>query len=850
MMGVQVHCPNPACGKTSTVPDDLMGRRVKCAHCGQKFTPAATVESGPAAETRAHAGKPAALPASAAVPQQIGRFQIRARLGSGAFGTVYRAYDPQLEREVALKVPQPGTLGDAQKVERFLREARAAARLRHPHIVPVYDAGHDGEHYYIASAFIEGRTLAGAIDEGPFDFCRAARIIRDLAEALAHAHGQGIVHRDVKSANIMLDDKGAAYLMDFGLAHRQDAQAKLTQEGAILGTPAYIAPEQAQSGEPLPASDQYSLGVVLYELLCGQTPFRGPCEFLIFNAIHRDPPSPRGVRRGVPRDLETICLRALSKRPEARYATCQDFADDIRRWLDGKPIQARRAGPIERAVRWCQRQPALAAACGLAAALFIAVIAAVGIGLTSGPATEEDPARRAEAEARQREDEQRRQAEMARLRVEREQAEAEAQRRTEQAGKAEADAETARQAKQQAELETEKARKAAAEKQAALEAEKARQSGKPLESTPAKPPSVRAVLGQERQALRFVSNVYDVSFSPDGKLLATISDLNNQGKVMVWDPDTGAQLAILEEPSRTSMAFSPDGKFLASGTHSGKVMLWDTAARKEPGSFPASKEAGGSVHILFSPDSKTLAGYTSDSVILWDVRTGQVRATVKAHKRVNELAFAPDSHSLASAGNDETAKLWDAATGNLKGTLKLGGPGGSRSVGLGFSPDGTRLVTLVYLRNNNEYVAKLWDVTTQKQLATLSHAAKPHRSELTRYLYYAGFSSDNKTLATAGWDGTVRLWDLSGQPQTALKGHMQPIQAMAFARNGRLLASGSSDKSVKLWDVNTAKEIAPLQHNDEVRSLAFAPDGRSLATVSGGQVKLWWVVSDPEPRAE
>jgi len=349
-MPIQVQCPNPACGSSASVSDELEGRTLRCVHCGQKFMaasmdaarreaphqPSATAASKRAAST-AHkvpadqGGKQPKRdghPSTADKLQRIGRFELREILGAGAFGTVHRAFDPQLEREVAPKVPRAGTLDSPKAVEPFLREAKAAAQLRHPHIVPIYDAGREGENYYIASAFIAGRTLAEAIDEGPMDFRRAAQIVRELAEALAYAHSLGIVHRDVKPANVMLDEKGQAHVMDFGLAHRHDPLEKLTHEGAILGTPAYMAPEQAvgKTSDPSPVSDQYSLGVVLYELLCGDTPFSGPPEIVIFNAIHQPPPAPRTVKPQIPRDLETICLKAMAKSPGDRYPACHHLA--------------------------------------------------------------------------------------------------------------------------------------------------------------------------------------------------------------------------------------------------------------------------------------------------------------------------------------------------------------------------------------------------------------------------------------------------------------------------------------------------------------------------------------------
>jgi serine/threonine protein kinase len=258
---------------------------------------------------------------------------------------VYRAYDPVLERDVALKVPLQGVITTAKVLERFLGEAKALARLRHPRIVPVYEAGCAGNRHYIAMGLIEGCSLFERHSERRFGLRRATEIVAELAEALAYAHSQGVVHRDVKPANVRLDDQGAVYLMDFGIAYRPDSGEVPLPPGMILGTPAYVSPEQAQGGQGnvLPASDQYSLGVVLYELLCGQPPFCGPPSYVLFHTIHHVPPSPHTVTPKIPRALAAICLKALAKCPDDRYAGCQDFADDLRRWLRGEtPLAGRR----------------------------------------------------------------------------------------------------------------------------------------------------------------------------------------------------------------------------------------------------------------------------------------------------------------------------------------------------------------------------------------------------------------------------------------------------------------------------------------------------------------------------
>ncbi|MCI0456477.1 MAG: protein kinase [Gemmataceae bacterium] len=309
-------------------------------------------------------------------PQTIGRYEIRGVLGIGSFGTVYRAVDPDLNREVALKVLRPERASDSAVVEQFLREGRAAALCDHPHIVPIYDIGRDGPHLFIVSKYIEGPSLAERVSEGPLDPRRAAEIVRALANGLASLHEQHVVHRDIKPANILLDNREGPRLTDFGIASLHPAASAQTDEAFPVGTPAYIAPEQLEGRAALPASDQYSLGAVLYELLCGRRPFLGPSMTIGYNILHQPPPSPRSVNPRVPRALEAICLRAMARRPEDRYPSCHDLAADLQRFLDGRRPEAYQPRLGKRLLGWVRRRPvgaALAGACTLAALAALAL---------------------------------------------------------------------------------------------------------------------------------------------------------------------------------------------------------------------------------------------------------------------------------------------------------------------------------------------------------------------------------------------------------------------------------------------------------------------------------------------
>ncbi len=333
---------------------------------------------------------------------KLGKFQLLQVVGRGAFGTVYQARDTDLERIVAVKVPRSGRFAGPEDEDRFMREARSVAQLNHPGIVPVYEVGHADELPYIVAEYVEGVTLNELLQYRRLEFVESADIVASIAEALSHAHERGVIHRDLKPGNILLERWGGvareesvsalrisqldsrrndtlrtcgrARLMDFGLARRDSGEASVTVEGQLLGTPAYMSPEQARGdvGKIDVRSDVYSLGVMLFEMLTGELPFRGTSRMVIEQVIHNDPPSPRKLVSHLPSDLETICMTCMQKDPAKRYQTASQLADELHRFLTGQPILARRISSLDRARRWCQRNPVVSS---LASLLILSLLA-------------------------------------------------------------------------------------------------------------------------------------------------------------------------------------------------------------------------------------------------------------------------------------------------------------------------------------------------------------------------------------------------------------------------------------------------------------------------------------------
>ena len=892
-MPISMHCPNAECGKASRLPDAHRGRWVRCPSCGHKFQvppePASSKSTQePVLAETLRTTVPAAKPAPSAqpgLPARIGRFVIQARLGAGAFGAVYRAHDPQLGREVALKVPHPGSLSEPRLVERFLREGRAAAGLHHPHIVPVFDAGQDGPHHYLAAAFIPGRSLAAEVATGPLAFRRAAELVRQLAEALAYAHEQGIVHRDIKPANVLLDEQGEAHLADFGLAHRADESGELTREGAVMGTPAYMAPEQAegQRGKPLPASDQYSLGAVLYELLTGEAPFSGPPAIVLYNVVHQEPEPPRQRNPHIPPELEAVCLKAMARHPEQRYPSCAELAADLRRWLEGEPVLARPLGMAGRCLRWLKREPKLA---GLAVLTVVCLLTAAGVATSMAQTLREKKTKTAES-ATKAAAEERRAAD--------EKGKAEKQNKAAQRA-AERGARAAREAKRQGAIADEAARRRSEQARKAREAEqdtkkqerKARQklydahlalAEKALDRKDSER-AFRALARHRDDDLResrwqtlwkrlpdeltwsdHKAQLTCLALRPDGRALASGSG-DQTVRLREWVSSVGQQPLTLRGHNHrvTSVCFSPDGKRIAAAgvdlepktrAAVGVVRVWDAAGGKEILSLGLNNHSINCV--CFSPDGRRLATTSTDQrVTVWDAATGLKQLSIHAHAdQITRVCFSPDGKRLATACKDGTVRVWHAATGrrlfhrkaNLNGTY-----------GVCFSPDGKWLATVGddtrpvpggpaswrwsdgdrYAAAGPAGIVKIWDAGSGQFLHTLKGGYSTLGSVC--------FSADGKRVAASDlWTGGIWIWDAATGAKQLLLDTSTRNLGISLSPDGNYLASGGADKKVTVWNVRTGRAIVTLRgHTDEVTSVCFSPDGKRLVSASKDRtVQVW-----------
>jgi eukaryotic-like serine/threonine-protein kinase len=774
------------------------------------------------AATMSYAAPSAAAASSGSAATSGSRFGILRPHAKGGLGQVSVALDSELNREVALKEIRPERADDPVSRTRFLLEAEITGRLEHPGVVPVYGLGSDprGRPFY-AMRFVKGDTLKEAIDRfhagggtGISDPRQWNLELRQLlnkfivvCNVMAYAHSRGVIHRDLKPANILLGPYGETLVVDWGLAKvvgRGEAAAEPdaveqtlepgsgsgsgsseTLPGTALGTPSYMSPEQSEGrvAQVGPLSDVYSLGATLYCVLTGKPAIDDADVGVALRRVQRGEfLPPRAVNPRVPQSLEAIALKAMSLKPEERYASPRPIADDLEHWLADEPVAVYREPLATRLSRWGRRHRTLAAGIGglLVTAVMALAISTALIGREQA-ATERERVRAvAAAESLRREDY------IHRIHL--------------------ADRE----------LTVDNLRRA-------LEL----LGGCPSDLRDWEWDYLERLCRVEPVVLRTNALVQSIAFRADGEQIVASSE---EGTVRVLDSRTGRLIQTIPGHGAAvfSVAFSPDGRHVALASEDRTIRLCDLATGRDV--FSRGGQVGDFVGVAYSvafrPDGRHLAGGSDDGLaIVWDVADGSEVFRLPGHEKAAEcVAFSPDGRLVATGSWAGILRIWDAGTGELIRAVPAHGQ--DRISAVAFDPDGRWLATASYDRT-----VKVWDATNGEPLRTLTgHAG---------LVSGVAFSRDGRRLASIGGeDKTVKIWDpLSGREVLNLRGHTDMCTCVAFSPDGRRLVSAANDRTVRIWDAGslTGKEgleSLSCEHDGEVASVAFSPDGRTLASTS------------------
>ena len=722
----------------------------------------------------------------------VGNYELIEEIARGGMGVVFKARQTRLNRIVAVKMIVSGGFASEEALDRFRAEAEALALLQHPNIVSIHEIGEWEGRPYFSMDYVPGKSLAELARVAPLPPRRAAECIHTVALAVQYAHDHGILHRDLKPANILMDADGHPRVTDFGLAKQiSSGNSGLTMTGQVLGSPNFVPPEQAggRAGEVGPRSDVYSIGAILYHVLTGHPPFAGATlETTLSMVLNADAVAPRLLNSGIPRDLETICLKCLEKEPGRRYQTAQELAEDLARFLNNEPTHARPINSAGRMVRWSRRRPAVA---GLA----LAVILACATGLTGIVLQSKRAEEHARNEKRERERAERT---ITRLEIER----AELFFRDDRAGDALANLARV--------LKREPTNRIAAERiMAALSARNF--------CVPAVPP------------LEHQDAITSATFSPNGSTVLTSS---RDHTARLWDSRTGQPvLSPLRHDAAVLWAsFSRDGKWIITASLDATARIWESDSGRRFG--PALQHKYGLSHAEFSPDG-TLAvtAATNGTFRVWRVRDGTAQTAVFGEP-VNATGaciahFSPAGSKLVTISGP-TIQFWNPLTGSVLLTQR------SDVSFAEFSPDGNHVAA-----GGASWVLRF---LSPESGATL------HDANDSMPLVCGQFSPNGERFAMGTKNGTVRIVDgKTAEPKLLLK-HRGQIASVVFSPDSNWLLTASQDGSARIWNVQTGEPVTePIQHDAPVSIAQFRQDMRRVITVPVGNAAWVWEVRSGPP---
>lgn len=813
--------PGPAHGSAATSPDQTIGyesMRSSDVASEAKADTHATPEPGRGQTPRSvfgnrtHGGRPTGLDsfgkslltatgAKVAPESLVGPYEVMDELGTGGMGVVYKARHIHLNRTVALKMIIGGLNVGEENLNRFRLEAEVVAKLNHPNIVQVYDVGDHNGVPYIALELVEGGNLSAKCEGKPQKHHYAAQTAETLARAVHVAHEAGVVHRDLKPQNVLMTLDGQPKVTDFGLAKDIGGGGSgQTHAGSIIGTPSYMAPEQAAGRihDIGPATDVYALGCILYEMLVGHPPFRGESPIATIRLVlDGEAVSPKALQPHTPRDLDTICMKALQKPPHRRYATAADFAEDLRRHLDGEPIKARPVSWAEWGWKWVKRNKIWATAIAIFH-VFLVIFVAFAIWSYIQITNRAQEAEQAHRSAKKNLDESTRR--MIRLNV------ANGTRLLDTYDYLGAPlwfAEALR-------LESEKL----GEEPGFAERERMHRI------------RLRAVFDHcPRLSQVWLHEVAltDGRYDPTGRYAVTASE---DGIARVWDTRDGLPVSAPMEHGAAvrAVAIAADARTVATGGADGFIRIWSV---RDSQLLHVLNNGAAITRMQFAPDGTVLwSGCAAGRMRGWDVAGGREKLLFNFADRVTDLAISENGLRVAACSRDGTARVLDAATG-LPVTPPLKHAAGV--TGIAFSPDGRRAAT-----GSLDRTLAIWDTTTgQPVYAPIKHPAAVHA---------VAICPDGKRVVSGCEDSTARVWDLeTGQAVGRPVSHDGPVIFAATGPDGRWAATASEDNTVRVWDMTTGELVTPpLRNNALASAVRFSPNGHEILVADQTRVVRVW----------